>query len=375
MQVIRLGFGSRLRRLPAGVGPPARAPRQGGRRRRAGHRAAARARRGLHRGQAHRAPRAAARRHAGHRRRPRREDHLARPGPDRGVPDRPAARADRRRRPRAPSRGHDDPGLRRLRGRRDPGRGTQRDVGARRRRRPRRPRGATRPEDRRHRDPGQPERHDARVRPQLRQRPGLGRRHHPVRDRRRRRDVADQGAGSRRDGARGAARTSRSTWSTSSADAAPHAAHDDVYHLVHADLLDHRHRRTARDGLEPHLRRPPLARPAARDGDVGDASRAGPRRRRSARATSWSSRRSRAPPGSSPSGRRTSGSPGGRRTFGVTTTGSHVVEPLPAGGSRATLAIEWTGPLAAVVRLAYGKLTQRYVDIEAGNLKDRAEAA
>ena len=63
------------------------------------------------------------------------------------------------------------------------------------------------------------------------------------------------------------------------------------------------------------------------------------------------------------------------RTFGVTTTGSHVGEPLPAGGSRATLAIEWTGPLAAVVRLAYGKLTQRYVDIEGGNLKDRAEAA
>jgi uncharacterized membrane protein len=63
------------------------------------------------------------------------------------------------------------------------------------------------------------------------------------------------------------------------------------------------------------------------------------------------------------------------RIFGVTTTGSHVVEPLPDGGSRATLAIDWTGPLAAVVRLAYGKLTQRYVDIEGGNLKERAEAA
>ena len=63
------------------------------------------------------------------------------------------------------------------------------------------------------------------------------------------------------------------------------------------------------------------------------------------------------------------------RTFGVTTTGSHVVEPRPGGGSRATLAIEWTGPLAAAVRLAYGKLTQRYVDIEGGNLKERAEAA
>jgi hypothetical protein len=63
------------------------------------------------------------------------------------------------------------------------------------------------------------------------------------------------------------------------------------------------------------------------------------------------------------------------RTLGVTTTGSHVVEPLPGGGSRAILAIEWTGPLAPVVRLAYGKLTQRYVDIEGGNLKERAEAA
>ena len=148
-----------------------------------------------------------------------------------------------------------------------------------------------------------------------------------------------------------------------------------MYHLVHADLLDHRHRRTARDGLEPHLRRPPLARPAARDGDVRDASRAGPRRRRSARATSWSSRKiPRA------TWELTEWAPNQRftwqsRTFGVTTTGSHVVEPLPAGGSRATLAIEWTGPLAAVVRLAYGKLTQRYVDIEGGNLKDRAEAA
>jgi uncharacterized membrane protein len=62
-------------------------------------------------------------------------------------------------------------------------------------------------------------------------------------------------------------------------------------------------------------------------------------------------------------------------TLGIATTGSHVVEPLPGGGSRATLAIEWSGPLAAVVRLAYGRLTQRYVDIEGSNLKERAEAA
>jgi len=59
---------------------------------------------------------------------------------------------------------------------------------------------------------------------------------------------------------------------------------------------------------------------------------------------------------------------------GVTTTGSHVVEALPDGTTRVTLAIDWSGPLAGLVRLAYGRLTQRYVDIEGGNLKERAES-
>ena len=63
------------------------------------------------------------------------------------------------------------------------------------------------------------------------------------------------------------------------------------------------------------------------------------------------------------------------RTLGVTTTGSHTVEALPGVGSRATLAIEWTGPLAPLVRLAYGKLTQRYVDIEAERAYARAVLA
>ncbi|MEP6651426.1 MAG: SRPBCC family protein [Lapillicoccus sp.] len=63
------------------------------------------------------------------------------------------------------------------------------------------------------------------------------------------------------------------------------------------------------------------------------------------------------------------------RTMGVTSTASHVVEAVAGGGSRASLSIEWTGPLAALVRLAYGKLTQRYLDIEGGNLKERAEAS
>ena len=60
---------------------------------------------------------------------------------------------------------------------------------------------------------------------------------------------------------------------------------------------------------------------------------------------------------------------------GVRTTGSHTVEPHGDGGCRVTLAISWSGPLAPLVRLAYGRLTQRYVDIEAGQLKARAEEA
>jgi uncharacterized protein YndB with AHSA1/START domain len=58
---------------------------------------------------------------------------------------------------------------------------------------------------------------------------------------------------------------------------------------------------------------------------------------------------------------------------GVRTTGTHVVEPTADGGSRLTLDIAWTGPLAPLVRLAYGRLTQRYVDTEAGQVKARAE--
>ena len=59
---------------------------------------------------------------------------------------------------------------------------------------------------------------------------------------------------------------------------------------------------------------------------------------------------------------------------GVTTTGTHVVEPQ-GDGSRATLSIDWSGLLAVPVRLAYGRLTQGYLDVEGGNLKERAEAS
>ena len=59
---------------------------------------------------------------------------------------------------------------------------------------------------------------------------------------------------------------------------------------------------------------------------------------------------------------------------GVTTTGTHVVE-AQGNGSRATLSIDFAGPLAAPVRLLYGRLTQGYVDIEGGNLNERAEVS
>ena len=61
------------------------------------------------------------------------------------------------------------------------------------------------------------------------------------------------------------------------------------------------------------------------------------------------------------------------RSPGVRTTGTHVVEPS-SDGCLVTLSIAWDGPLAPLVRLAYGRLTQRYVDTEAGQLKRRAEA-
>lgn len=60
---------------------------------------------------------------------------------------------------------------------------------------------------------------------------------------------------------------------------------------------------------------------------------------------------------------------------GVRTTGTHVVQGNPDGPTTASLAIEWSGPGTGLVRMVYGRMTQRYVDIEAGQLKARAEAA
>jgi uncharacterized membrane protein len=58
----------------------------------------------------------------------------------------------------------------------------------------------------------------------------------------------------------------------------------------------------------------------------------------------------------------------------LTSVGRHRVEPTADGKSRATLSIEWSGPLAPVIRLFYGTLSERYVEMEAQGLKRRSEA-
>lgn len=61
------------------------------------------------------------------------------------------------------------------------------------------------------------------------------------------------------------------------------------------------------------------------------------------------------------------------RRPGVTTTATHEVRPLDdgTGSTEVTLAISWSGPLAWLVRSAYGKLTQTYLQTEASALTQR----
>lgn len=61
------------------------------------------------------------------------------------------------------------------------------------------------------------------------------------------------------------------------------------------------------------------------------------------------------------------------RSPGVTVTGSHVVEP-EGDGSRLTLTLSITGPLATVGWLATRSLTTRYVETEAAAIKQVAES-
>ena len=57
---------------------------------------------------------------------------------------------------------------------------------------------------------------------------------------------------------------------------------------------------------------------------------------------------------------------------GLSGSGHHWIEPV-AGGSRVTLGVSFRGFLAPIVRLFYGRLTQRYIEMEAAGLKRRVE--
>ena len=57
---------------------------------------------------------------------------------------------------------------------------------------------------------------------------------------------------------------------------------------------------------------------------------------------------------------------------GARVTASHRIEPH-AGGSRATLAITFAGPIARLVGWLSRSLTERYLHLEAAGLKARSE--
>ena len=59
---------------------------------------------------------------------------------------------------------------------------------------------------------------------------------------------------------------------------------------------------------------------------------------------------------------------------GVTTTARHIVEALPGGGTRVTLAVEQGGWLGSVMGRFYRGLTDRYLANEAAGLKSRSES-
>jgi uncharacterized protein YndB with AHSA1/START domain len=58
---------------------------------------------------------------------------------------------------------------------------------------------------------------------------------------------------------------------------------------------------------------------------------------------------------------------------GVRSSAAHDIHP-DGGGSRVTLVLRQAGPMAGLVRLAYGRMITRYVRMEAEGLKQRAES-
>jgi uncharacterized membrane protein len=62
------------------------------------------------------------------------------------------------------------------------------------------------------------------------------------------------------------------------------------------------------------------------------------------------------------------------RSPGLSTTATHEVSEAP-GGSRLTLTVTWSGPLAAVATALASKRTRRSLAQEAGGAKTRSESA
>ncbi len=63
------------------------------------------------------------------------------------------------------------------------------------------------------------------------------------------------------------------------------------------------------------------------------------------------------------------------RSAGVTTVATHTVLPAGEGQSRLVLGVSQNGLLAPIVRVATGRLTRRYVEMEAAGHKAAAELA
>lgn len=60
---------------------------------------------------------------------------------------------------------------------------------------------------------------------------------------------------------------------------------------------------------------------------------------------------------------------------GVTTTAGHELTPTPDGRTTLKLTLDQTGPLARLISLFTGRLTRRYLDLEARGLKARCESS
>ena len=60
---------------------------------------------------------------------------------------------------------------------------------------------------------------------------------------------------------------------------------------------------------------------------------------------------------------------------GLTSVAGHRAEPAAGGGTIVTLTFGWSGSLAWLIRLVYGKLARRYVRTEAESLKRWCERA